>query len=111
MFVVQRAVHRDPMSHNPLLCVHGCSAQSLAAERMGRAATNVVTCVTGLTIAFQADWRLSLVVLACLPLIALSGHYQMKAFSGQSSAASASLEKVWWYAVVFGMDPQSRMEG
>ena len=65
----------------------------MASQRSAVTAQNVVTMVVGLLIAFLADWRLTLVVLACGPVIAFSGHLQMKMFIGQNSNAQASLEE------------------
>lgn len=64
----------------------------MASQRSAITAQNVVTMIVGLLIAFVSDWRLTLVVLACGPVIALSGHMQMKMFIGQNSNAQASLE-------------------
>lgn len=76
-----------------------CSCQAMASERSAIAAQNLVTAVVGLSIAFSADWRLSLVVLACAPVIAVAGSLQMKMFTGQTASAQKSLERVrrWWW--------------
>ena len=80
------------------LIVHGLGVrfyclQSMASERGALAAQNIVTAVAGLTIAFSNDWRLSLVVLACAPVIAVAGKLQMQVFTGQSAGVAKSLEK------------------
>lgn len=68
--------------------------QAVAAGLAGLVAQNIVTIVVGLVIAFESDWRLTLVVLACAPIIAAGGYIQMKVFTGQSNSAKASLENV-----------------
>ena len=75
------------------LGVHFYCLQSMASERGALAAQNIVTAVAGLTIAFSNDWRLSLVVLACAPVIAVAGKLQMQVFTGQSAGVAKSLEK------------------
>lgn len=86
----------------------------MASTRMAVLAQNIVTSAVGLAIAFSADWRLSLVVLACAPVIALSGQLQMSVFTGQSASAAKSLEKVRVVLVMcvcFGCSPRFRESG
>jgi ATP-binding cassette subfamily B (MDR/TAP) protein 1 len=48
---------------------------------------NVGTIVCGLTIAFTANWELSLLVLALVPLLGMQGFMQMKFMKGFSNDA------------------------
>lgn len=64
----------------------------MATERTALTIQNLVTVATGLVLAFKADWRLTLVVLACGPVIVFASALQMKVFTGQTASAMKSLE-------------------
>lgn len=68
------------------------SRQAMATERTALTIQNLVTVATGLVLAFKADWRLTLVVLACGPVIVFASALQMKVFTGQTASAMKSLE-------------------
>ena len=60
----------------------------------GLIAQNSVSIVLGLGIAFSADWKLTLVILACGPLISLGGYMEMKSFQASEEVAKKALESV-----------------
>lgn len=51
--------------------------QNLTTQRLGLAIQYISTIVTGLIIAFLAGWKLSLVVLAAVPVIILSSSLEV----------------------------------
>ncbi|KAF2077589.1 hypothetical protein CYY_001130 [Polysphondylium violaceum] len=58
--------------------------QGMTSQRLGLLVQNVVTCVAGLVIAFISGWKLTLVILACVPVIAFAGKVEMDFFQGFS---------------------------
>jgi len=66
--------------------------EGLVGTRLGTTVQNLVTIITGLTIAFIYDWRLTLVVLATSPLVAFANSMEMifmKGFSSKTQKAVA----------------------
>jgi ATP-binding cassette subfamily B (MDR/TAP) protein 1 len=51
---------------------------------------NVCSLISGLAIAFSASWRITLVVLAIAPLIAVGGAMQIKYFKGSAEESKAA---------------------
>eukprot|EP01133_Synstelium_polycarpum_P018363 gene18363-21975_t len=58
--------------------------QGMTSERLGLLLQNIVTIIIGLIIAFVGGWKLTLVVLATVPIIALAGKAEMDFMSGFS---------------------------
>lgn len=51
-------------------------------DSAGIVVQNVVTLLTGYTIAFVSGWKMALVITAVLPLLAFSSYMQLKFFTG-----------------------------
>ncbi|EFJ12488.1 ATP-binding cassette transporter [Selaginella moellendorffii] len=66
--------------------------RSLVGDSMSLAAQNVATIVTGLIIAFAANWTLALLILALVPLLALQGATQTKMMTGFSKNAKETYQ-------------------
>jgi len=58
--------------------------QGMTSQRLGLLVQNIVTVVAGLVIAFISGWKLTLVILACVPVIAFAGKVEMDFFQGFS---------------------------
>eukprot|EP01132_Coremiostelium_polycephalum_P006617 gene6617-8188_t len=58
--------------------------QGVTSQRLGLVFQNIVTIVAGLIIAFIAGWKLSLVVVACIPIVAIAGKLEMDFLVGFS---------------------------
>ena len=67
--------------------------EGITGSRLGMLAQLVATVVSGLVIAFTADWRLALVILATLPLMAVGGMMQMRVMMGFNQKARKSYEQ------------------
>ncbi|XP_078435341.1 ABC transporter B family member 3-like isoform X2 [Wolffia australiana] len=65
--------------------------RGLVGDALALLAQNVATLFTGLVFAFVANWQLSLVLLALLPMIGLNGCLQVKFIKGFSADAKQSL--------------------
>ncbi|KAK6144064.1 hypothetical protein DH2020_020884 [Rehmannia glutinosa] len=61
------------------------SVRNLVGESLALLVQNVATAVVGLAIGFGASWKLSLIVLAMLPLIGLNGYFHLKFVMGFSA--------------------------
>eukprot|EP01133_Synstelium_polycarpum_P000374 gene374-436_t len=59
--------------------------QGITSQRLGILLQNLVTIVGGLVIAMVAGWKLTLVIIACFPLVVATGKIQMKFLQGFSS--------------------------
>eukprot|EP01132_Coremiostelium_polycephalum_P002116 gene2116-2605_t len=59
--------------------------QGMTSQRLGVLIQNLVTVVGGLIIAFIAGWKLTLVIIACFPLVVITGKLQMKFLAGFSA--------------------------
>jgi ATP-binding cassette subfamily B (MDR/TAP) protein 1 len=60
-------------------------------DRVEVGVTNTATVITGLAIAFSATWKLSLVVFAVFPMIAVAGMVQMLVMGGLATSDQADL--------------------
>eukprot|EP01132_Coremiostelium_polycephalum_P000417 gene417-527_t len=58
--------------------------QGMTSQRLGLLIQNMITTVAGIVIAFVAGWKLTLVILACVPIIAFAGKVEMDFFAGFS---------------------------
>jgi ATP-binding cassette subfamily B (MDR/TAP) protein 1 len=67
--------------------------QGLTTQRVSILVQNCATLIAGLVIAFVAGWKLSLVVLSCMPLVAISGKVQMSFLKGFSADSKGAYEK------------------
>ncbi|XP_078435342.1 ABC transporter B family member 11-like isoform X3 [Wolffia australiana] len=67
--------------------------RGLVGDALALLAQNVATLFTGLVFAFVANWQLSLVLLALLPMIGLNGCLQVKFIKGFSADAKAAYDE------------------
>jgi ATP-binding cassette subfamily B (MDR/TAP) protein 1 len=74
------------------LSTDAAAVKSMVADTLSLIVQNIGTVVTGLAIAFTADWRLSLLVLALVPLLGSQGYFQMKLMNGFSNDAKSAYE-------------------
>ncbi|XP_027347109.1 ABC transporter B family member 11-like [Abrus precatorius] len=58
------------------------SIRALVGDALGLLVQNVATAIVGSVIAFEANWRLALIILVLLPLLALNGYLQQKFIQG-----------------------------
>lgn len=73
------------------LSTDASTVRTLVGDTLALTLQNIATVTVGLLIAFIANWRLSLVVLAVSPLMLLQGFFQMKFLKGFSADAKVSL--------------------
>ncbi len=69
------------------LSTDAAAVKSMVGDTLSLIVQNVGTIVCGLTIAFTANWELSLLVLALVPLLGMQGFMQMKFMKGFSNDA------------------------
>ncbi|KAG6517606.1 hypothetical protein ZIOFF_021002 [Zingiber officinale] len=67
--------------------------RSLVGDALALIVQNITTLVAGLAIAFIANWQLSLIVLALVPLLGANGYIQMKFMKGFSKDAKVMYEE------------------
>jgi len=65
--------------------------KSLVGDTMDLIVHNITTVTSGLVIAFTANWILSFIVLAVLPMILMQGIVQLKFLKGFSVDANVSI--------------------
>lgn len=63
------------------------SIRGLVGDTLSLLVQNTATAVAGLLIAFQANWKLALLILALFPLVGISGYIQLKSMKGFSENA------------------------
>lgn len=73
------------------LSTDAAAVKSMMADTLSLVVQNIGTIICGLTIAFTADWRLSLLVLALVPLLGSQGYFQMKMMQGFSNDAKVRI--------------------
>ncbi|KAK5581948.1 hypothetical protein RB653_003529 [Dictyostelium firmibasis] len=66
------------------LATEATLVQGMTSQRLGLLFQNIITIVAGLVIAFVSGWKLTLVVLACVPVIGFAGKVEMDFFQGFS---------------------------
>jgi ABC-type multidrug transport system fused ATPase/permease subunit len=66
--------------------------EGITGQRLGMLAQLLGTVLGGLTIAFFSIWQLALVILACVPLIAVGGVLRMRLMLGFNQAARKAYE-------------------
>ncbi|KJE88541.1 multidrug resistance protein 1a [Capsaspora owczarzaki ATCC 30864] len=75
------------------LAVDASMVQGMAGSRFGTLTQVAVNLLAGVIIAFVAGWKLTLVILACIPLIMFAGALQMKALGGFSAQGKLAYQK------------------
>ncbi|CAN6445538.1 unnamed protein product [Victoria cruziana] len=75
------------------LSADAATVRSLVGDALSLLVQNVATIVSGLVIAFIANWQLSLIILALVPLIGFQGFAQIKFLKGFSADAKAMYEE------------------
>eukprot|EP00026_Physarum_polycephalum_P002974 Phypoly_transcript_02983.p1 GENE.Phypoly_transcript_02983~~Phypoly_transcript_02983.p1 ORF type:complete len:546 (+),score=91.70 Phypoly_transcript_02983:923-2560(+) len=66
--------------------------QGVTTQRGALVFQNMATIIAGLVIAFTAGWKLSLVILACMPFFILSSSFETKFMKGFSADAKSAYE-------------------
>jgi len=72
------------------LSADAATVRALVGDALGLLVQNLATAISGLLIAFLANWQLSLIILVLIPLIGLNGYLQMKFMKGFSADAKVS---------------------
>lgn len=67
------------------LSADALSVKGQFGDTMGMLTQNMVTLIAGLIVAFVNGWKLSLVVVACLPVMGIGAYYQAKIQIGSAS--------------------------
>lgn len=75
------------------LATDASEVKGATGTRLGAVVQSVVSMVTALIIAFIYGWKLALVILACVPFIAISGAIQMQIFMGGAKANKDAADK------------------
>ncbi|XP_020267245.1 ABC transporter B family member 4-like isoform X1 [Asparagus officinalis] len=75
------------------LSADAAMVRGLVGDTLALVVENATTLVAGLVIAFSANWQLTMIVLALLPLIGLNGWIQIKSMKGFSSDAKMMYEE------------------
>ncbi|KAJ7549945.1 hypothetical protein O6H91_07G075600 [Diphasiastrum complanatum] len=75
------------------LSTDAAHVRSVVGDSLSLAVQNLATVSTGLVIAFTANWQLSLLILALVPLIGLQGIMQVRFIKGFSSDAKIMYEE------------------
>ena len=61
-------------------CVDATLVQKVTIERVASVFQNIATVVVGMVIAFASGWKLSLVVVACMPFFVISSIFEVPSF-------------------------------
>ncbi|KAL0903147.1 hypothetical protein M5K25_027503 [Dendrobium thyrsiflorum] len=75
------------------LSADAATVRSLVGDALALIVQNITTLIAGLLIAFIANWQLSLIILAMIPLIGLNGWIEMKFMKGFSANAKVMYEE------------------
>ncbi|KAM9968902.1 hypothetical protein ACTFIW_000305 [Dictyostelium discoideum] len=67
------------------LATDAALVQGMTSQRLGIVLQNILTMVGGLVIAFYSGWQLTLVIIACFPLVVITSKVQMQILAGFSS--------------------------
>ncbi|KAL6188390.1 hypothetical protein ACLB2K_039783 [Fragaria x ananassa] len=73
---------------------NAASLRGLVGDALSLAVMNTSTAIAGLIIAFMANWQLAFIMLFTLPLLGISGYFQMEILKGLSANAKITLS---WY--------------
>lgn len=74
------------------LSTDAAAVKGMIADTLSIVMQNIGNIICGLTIAFIANWQLSLLVLALVPLLGSQGYFQMKMMQGFSNDAKEAYE-------------------
>ncbi|XP_024197523.1 ABC transporter B family member 3 isoform X1 [Rosa chinensis] len=74
------------------LSADAASLRGLVGDALGLAVLNGSTAIAGLVIAFVANWQLALIILILLPLLGISGYFQVQFLKGLSASAKKMYE-------------------
>ncbi|CAO2836938.1 unnamed protein product [Amaranthus hypochondriacus] len=75
------------------LSADAAAVRALVGDALGLLVQNIASAITGLLIAFLANWILSFIVLMIIPLIGLSAYFQVKFMKGFSEDAKKKYEE------------------
>ncbi|KAI0510746.1 hypothetical protein KFK09_011355 [Dendrobium nobile] len=75
------------------LSADAATVRSLVGDALALIVQNITTLIAGLLIAFIANWELSLIILAMIPLLCLNGWIEMKFMKGFSADAKVMYEE------------------
>ncbi|XP_058757075.1 ABC transporter B family member 4-like [Vicia villosa] len=69
------------------------SIRTLVCDALGLMVQDISTVITALVISFEASWQLSLIILALIPILLISGHWQKKYMQGFNTDAKKLYEE------------------
>ncbi|KAL9235183.1 hypothetical protein vseg_009970 [Gypsophila vaccaria] len=69
------------------------SVRGLVGDALGLIVQNLASAISGLLIAFLANWILAFIILAMIPLLGLNGYFQLKFMKGFSEDAKKKYEE------------------
>lgn len=69
------------------LSADAATIRALVGDALGQLVQNASSAITGVVIAFTACWELAFIILFLLPLVGISGYFQVKFLKGFSSDA------------------------
>ncbi|XP_074310722.1 ABC transporter B family member 21-like [Silene latifolia] len=69
------------------------SVRGLVGDALGLLVQNLASAISGLLIAFLANWILAFIILAMIPLLGLNGYFQLKFMKGFSEDAKKKYEE------------------
>ncbi|CAI5470840.1 unnamed protein product [Closterium sp. Yama58-4] len=75
------------------LSTDAAQVRGMVGDQLALLVQNLSTVVLGLVLAFRANWQLSLVILAIVPLLAITGTAQMQSLKGFSENAKVKFEE------------------
>ncbi|XAR61474.1 Xenobiotic-transporting ATPase [Bertholletia excelsa] len=75
------------------LSADAATVRGLVGDALAQLVQDSASAVAGLVIAFEASWQLALIILALIPLIGLSGFFQVKFMKGFSADAKLKYEE------------------
>ncbi|KAM0954595.1 putative ABC-type xenobiotic transporter [Dioscorea sansibarensis] len=75
------------------LAADAATVRGLVGDALSLLVQNISTLVAGLVIAFAANWQLSLIILALIPIIGINGYVQIKFLKGFSEDAKTKYEE------------------
>ncbi|XP_050375437.1 ABC transporter B family member 4-like [Argentina anserina] len=74
------------------LSTDAASLRGLVGDALGLLVQNLATAAVGLVVSFVANWQLALIILVLLPLLGVSGYFQIKLMKGFSADAKKMYE-------------------
>ncbi|CAI5507823.1 unnamed protein product [Closterium sp. Naga37s-1] len=75
------------------LATDAAQVRNMVGDQLALIVQNTATLCTGLVIAFRANWQLSLLVLALIPLLAIAGTMQIRAIQGFADDAKEQFQE------------------